>query len=169
MKWRILLVTALGCVTIAASSMASDHRSLVINLTSSVPVGLYVGSAAPARKADFVLVRLPIPLRKFAARRGYLPFHRLLLKIVAAGTGDIVCRLGSRVWAGGHSRVWALRTDALGRPLPSWRGCRRLRANELFVLGSHSGSFDSRYFGPVNRHFVLSTVRPILFFSGSWK
>lgn len=164
MKWCILLVTALGCVIIVASTMASDHRSRVINLTSSVPLGLYVRSAAPARKADFVLVRLPIHLRKFAARRGYLPFNRLLLKIVAANTGDDVCRLGSRVWAGGHSRVWALRTDALGRPLPRWRGCRRLRANELFVLGSRSGSFDSRYFGPVNRQSVLSTMHPILAF-----
>jgi conjugative transfer signal peptidase TraF len=164
MRWRILLVTALGCVTIAASTMTSDHRPLVINLTSSVPVGLYVRAAAPARKADFVLVRLPIHLRQFAAGRGYLPFHRQLLKTVAARTGDAVCRLETRVWAGGHSRVWALRTDALGRPLPRWRGCRRLRVGELFVLGSHSLSFDSRYFGPINRQSVLSTVRPILAF-----
>jgi type IV secretory pathway protease TraF len=111
-----------------------------------------------------VLIRLPIHLRQFAARRGYLPFDRLLLKVVAAGPGDIVCRLGSRVWAGDHSRVWALRTDAVGRPLPKWRGCWRLQASELFVLGRHSGSFDSRYFGPISRQSVLATVRPIFEF-----
>jgi type IV secretory pathway protease TraF len=103
-------------------------------------------------------------LRQFAARRGYLPFDRLLLKIVAAGPGHIVCRLGSRVWAGGHSGVWASRTDALGRSLPNWRACRRLQANELFVLGSQFGSFDSRYFGPINRQSVLAALRPMLAF-----
>jgi type IV secretory pathway protease TraF len=103
-------------------------------------------------------------LRELPARRGYLPLNRLLLKIVAASTGDVICRLGAGVWTGRHSGVWALRTDALGRPLPNWRGCRRLRANELFVLGTHSGSFDSRYFGPINRQAVLTAVRPMLEF-----
>jgi conjugative transfer signal peptidase TraF len=160
-KRRILLATVLGCIAIAASTMPSDHPRLVINLTASVPIGLYVRSAARPRIGDFVLTRLPMHLRQFAARRGYLSLNRLLLKIVVAGPGDIACRLGHRVWARGHSGVWALRTDALGRPLPNWRGCRRLRASELFVLGSQSGSFDSRYFGPVNRHLVLATVRLI--------
>lgn len=163
-KWRILLTTALGCLTIAASAVSADRRPLVINLTSSVPVGLYTRSAAPPRTGDFVLVSLPTRLRAFAARRRYLPLNRLLLKIIAAGAGDVLCRLGPRVWAGGHTRVWALRTDALGRPLPNWRGCRRLRAHELFVLGRHPSSFDSRYFGPVPRQAVLSAVRPILAF-----
>jgi conjugative transfer signal peptidase TraF len=163
-KRRILLVTALVCLTVTASAMSPDHRYIVINLTASVPVGLYISSSAPPRVPDLTLIRLPIHLREYAARRGYLPVHRLLLKIVAAGPGDVVCRLGPRVWVGGHSRVWTLRTDAGGRPLPNWRGCRRLRADEFFVLGSHSGSFDSRYLGPVNRQSVISTVRPMLLF-----
>jgi conjugative transfer signal peptidase TraF len=161
-KRRILLATALGSAAIAASTMPFDDPRLVINLTASIPMGLYVRSTAPPQTGDFVLVRLPMHVRQLAALRGYLPFNRLLLKIVAAGPGDVVCRLGSRVWARGHSGVWALRTDARGRPLPQWRGCRRLRATELFVLGSHSDSFDSRYFGFVHRQAVLSAVRPIL-------
>lgn len=167
-RWQVkrytLLATAVSCVAIALSTTPSEDRSLVMNLTSSVPIGLYVRNAAPPRTGDFVLLRLPMHLRQFAAQRDYLPLNRLLLKIVAASTGDAVCRFGSRVWVGGHSAVWILRTDALGRPLPNWRGCRRLRAHELFVLGSHSVSFDSRYFGPVRRQAVLSAMRPILAF-----
>jgi conjugative transfer signal peptidase TraF len=163
-KPRILLAVVLSCVTIAASTMPSEDRYLVINVTASVPVGLYVRHAAPPRRGDFVLIRLPMHLRELPARRGYFPFNRLLLKIVAASTGDVVCRLGARVWTGGHSGVWALRTDALGRPLPNWRGCGRLRASELFVLGPNSGSFDSRYFGPINHQSVVGAVRPMLEF-----
>jgi conjugative transfer signal peptidase TraF len=164
MKRRILQLTALGYVAIAASAMSPDHRCLVVNLTSSVPIGLYVWSTAPPQTGDFVLISLPVYLRRFAARRGYLPYHRSLLKFVAASTGDVVCRFGSRVWIGGHSQVWAMRTDALGRLLPHWQGCRWLQAGELFVLGSHSGSFDSRYFGPINRPSVLTVVRRICVF-----
>jgi conjugative transfer signal peptidase TraF len=163
-KLRILLAVVLSSVAIAASTIPWQDRYFVINLTASVPVGFYVRSAASPRTGDFVLVRLPMHLRELPARRGYLPFNRLMLKIVAASSGDIVCRLGPGVRTGGHSSVWALRTDALGRPLPNWRGCRRMRANELFVLGTHSASFDSRYFGPINRQSVLGTMRPILQF-----
>ena len=160
----ILFATAVGCLAVAASAVSSDRRPLVINLTSSVPVGLYVHSARPPRTGEFVLVLLPMQLRHFAARRGYLPLNRLLVKIIAAGPGEVVCRLGARVWVGGHNRVWALRTDGLGRPLPYWSGCRRLRGSELFVLGTHSNSFDGRYCGPINRRSVLTVVQPILTF-----
>ena len=52
-----------------------------------MPVGLYVHSARPPRTGEFVLVLLPMQLRHFAARRGYLPLDRLLVKIIAAATG----------------------------------------------------------------------------------
>lgn len=167
-RWQVrrhsLLATVVGCVAIAASTLPSDHRSLIVNLTASVPAGLYVSTATPPRTGDFVLARLPMHLRRLAADRSYLPLHRLLVKIIAASPGDVVCRLGARVWTSRHSAVWALRTDALARPLLNWRGCRRLRAGELFVLGHHPASFDSRYFGPINRQSVLAAVRPVLVF-----
>jgi conjugative transfer signal peptidase TraF len=159
-----LLATLLGCLTIFSSIAAPQHRSLVVNLSASVPLGLYARSAAQARVGHTVLIRLPMTLKQLAARRGYLPFDHFLIKTLAAGPGDVACRFGSRVWAGGHSRVWALRTDGLGRLLRNWSGCRRLRAGELFVLGTHLSSFDSRYFGPINRQSVLTVVRPILSF-----
>jgi conjugative transfer signal peptidase TraF len=163
-RLRILLTTLVGCLAILASGLASNCRSLVINLTASVPLGLYVHSTAPPQPGDLVLIRLPDHLRHLAARRRYLPFDRLLIKRVAAGPGDIPCRFGSLVWAGRYSRVWALRTDGLRRPLPYWSGCRRLRTSELFVLGTHSSSFDSRYFGPINGRSVLTVVQPLLTF-----
>jgi conjugative transfer signal peptidase TraF len=163
-RLRILLTALLGCLAIVASTLASDCRSFVFNLSASVPVGLYIGSTAPPQPGDLVVIRLPEGFRHLAARRGYLPVDRLLIKKVAGRRGDMVCRFGYVVWAGRHSRVWALRTDGLGRPLPHWSGCRRLRVGELFVLGTHSGSFDSRYFGPINRQSVLTVVRPILTF-----
>jgi len=131
-KPATLLATLLGCLAIFSSIAAPQYRSLVVNLSASVPLGLYARSAAQVRVGHMVLIRLPMSVRQLAARRGYLPFDRLLIKRVAAGPGDVVCRLGSRVWAGGHSRVWALRTDWSSTPqlvgLPQIEGRRAVRA-----------------------------------------
>ena len=55
-----------------------------------------------------------------------------------------------------------LRADRLGRPLPSWRQCRRLRPGELFLLSrTNPASFDSRYFGPVSASAVIGVARPV--------
>jgi type IV secretory pathway protease TraF len=34
--------------------------------------------------------------------------------------------------------------------MPFWQGCRVLQTGEVFVLADHPGSFDSRYFGPLD-------------------
>lgn len=38
--------------------------------------------------------------------------------------------------------------DSVGRPLPTWEGCRTLEASEVFLLGDTLDSFDGRYWGP---------------------
>jgi hypothetical protein len=48
------------------------------------------------------------------------------------------------------------------RALPHWSACRRLKAQEVFLLSSYSPfSFDSRYFGPVERASVMGRAVPL--------
>lgn len=52
--------------------------------------------------------------------------------------------------------------DGRGRPLAPWSGCRPLAHGEVFLLASHSpASFDSRYFGPVQREAILGEALPL--------
>jgi type IV secretory pathway protease TraF len=52
--------------------------------------------------------------------------------------------------------------DGAGRPLPHWNGCRTLERNEVFLLSRYStDSFDSRYFGPIDRSAVIGKVIPL--------
>lgn len=51
--------------------------------------------------------------------------------------------------------------DTAGRPLPAWSGCIRLPDTQVFVLAADPDSFDSRYFGPVDRANVLGTALPV--------
>ena len=162
MRSTSLYATTLSCAAIALTTCWRAQPPLVLNLTASVPVGLYLRSAEALRVGDFAVVSIPAAYRDLAHRRGYLPHHRQLVKIVAARAGDAVCRMGSRVWIAGYAAVWTRRTDGAGQPLPAWQGCRVLKAHETFVLGAHANSFDSRYFGPIDRRFVIGRAIPIL-------
>ena len=87
----------------------------------------------------------------YASARGYLPLQTPLLKPVRAIKGSFVCRFGRYVFIDGNMVARAKYLDTNHRMLPVWKGCRTLKSDEIFVLGQHRDSFDSRYFGPVNR------------------
>jgi conjugative transfer signal peptidase TraF len=126
-----------------------------------VPVGLYwVATASPA-KGELAVIRLPNVLRTLAAVRGYLAATALLIKPVTATMGDFVCRHGATVTINGLAAAHASAADGLGRPLPRWTGCITLTAGQVFLLSSAPDSFDSRYFGPIDRAHVLGAAHPI--------
>ena len=152
-RYRIALLAALALLLIAAPSIVHYAPLVVCNATPSVATGFYRVVHRPPRRGDLVLLALPDHVRQMSAARGYLAPRSLLIKPVAAVSGETVCRRGSRVWTSGHVSVTARPVDVLGRSLPSWRGCRVLRSTEVFVLASSADSFDSRYFGPVEWSF----------------
>jgi type IV secretory pathway protease TraF len=108
-----------------------------------------------------VLLRLPQPVRSLAAARGYLPDGVLLIKPLAGGTGDLVCRHGPRVAINGRAVARASDADRKGRRLPHWSGCRRLTAAQVFPLSLEPDSFDGRYFGPLSRGTLRGTALPV--------
>jgi type IV secretory pathway protease TraF len=113
---------------IVAPTVAQQPPLLVIwNASPSVPVGLYLVTKPSPRVGDLVVVRLPPVIAAFAARRGYLPASAYLIKPIAAVAGDLVCRLGDRVFVRGMLAGAAADTDAHGNTMPSWQGCRILQ------------------------------------------
>ena len=137
---------------------------LIVNVTPSVPVGLYWIERRASARVDFVLVAVTPKHRALAVARGYLRQEQHLLKHIAAMDGDQVCRRGSAVWINGHIRVWLRRTDGSVRALPGWQGCRDLRAGELFVVGTDPSSFESRYFRPIMASDVIAVTGPLWVF-----
>jgi type IV secretory pathway protease TraF len=94
------------------------------------------------------------------AKLGY-PKDTLLIKRVAALPGDIVCRHGNSVTVKAQT-VRAARADAQGHLLPVWEGCHTLLRGEVFLLGDHQSSFDSRYFGPVTKSELSGTYKAVI-------
>lgn len=163
---RALLGMALGVAAMLASSLAKPSVRLAFNPSASAPRGWYeIAPTEPFQMGDFVVIRLPHDTARFADVRGYLPSSVPVLKQIVATAGQQVCMVGGQVYV---DEVWlakALDKDGQGRPMPKWNQCRRLIADELFLLNtSNPASFDSRYFGPIDASFVIGRATPLWIF-----
>ncbi len=165
-RFARLALLAASTVALAGVALPAIHHPrlrLIWNASASVPIGLYrVVTTRPLCVGDTVAVRPSPALSRFMAQRRYVEANVPLLKPIAATSGATVCRTGLSVTINGRTTVSALARDRAGRPLPAWSGCYRLRAGQLFLIApSHPDSFDSRYFGPVDRSQILGRAAPM--------
>ena len=159
--WPITLSVG-SLLVVAWTALTNSSPLLVYNASNSVPAGWYsITDAHLLAAGDLVLVRLPPETAAFAAQRGYLPSTVPLLKTVAATAPQHVCVRGNQVMIDSKLVARQLRWDRQGRTLPTWRVCRRLVDDELFLLSSNPESFDSRYFGPVRAADVIGIAQPL--------
>lgn len=145
----LAIVSAFALATLPSTSLWPPRPVLVWNASASSTIGLYrVRAPASLQEGDMLVAFAPMPTRRLAARRGYLPFNVPLVKTVAGVSGDRVCARGADVFVNGKFAARRLAMDLLGRPLPAWQGCRTLLHGEVFLLSrSVSRAFDGRYFG----------------------
>lgn len=156
-------ITATVVVAAVIVSVVCPPRLLLAwNTTASVPTGLYMVSQTAPRRGDLLIVRLPREMELVAVSRAILAPKTPVLKPVAAISGDVVCRMGALITINGRFTVIARRLDRRGRRLPTWRGCRRLSASQIFLLAHHPDSFDSRYWGPLDMRLALGGARALL-------
>ncbi len=148
---------ALGAVVFALILAAAFTAGLRVNVTASLPRGLYQISAGSPGKGEYATFCLSGEFAELARERGYVLAGscpsglRPLLKHVAALPGDVV-----------NVAALLLRAkDSQGRPLPSVLQNGPVPAGMALLLADHPGSFDGRYFGLVPLD-MLQRVRPIL-------
>jgi conjugative transfer signal peptidase TraF len=160
-RFALLAMGTIACAVVAAAPLVKSNPILIWNASPSVPIGLYQIERRSPGRFEIAVIRLPKWVSALADQRQYLPSSAVLLKPMAATEGDIVCRFGRHVFVNGKLHAKALRQDKMKRPLPSWKGCLRLRTGQIVVLSKREDSFDSRYFGMVEKRQVLGTGRLI--------
>jgi len=160
-RLALLATAVIACAALVVAPFAKSNPIVAWNASPSTPMGLYVIERRQPGLSEVAVLRPPDWASTIADQRHYLPASALLLKPVAAQKGDIICRFGRYVFVNGELRATALSQDKMKRPLPSWRGCLKLRSGEIFVLSRRKDSFDSRYFGAVEKRQVLGTGRLI--------
>lgn len=160
---RILTVTALAVIGIAAASAVDWPIKLVWNATASAPIGFYTIEPADALDVpELVAIAPPEPLAAFMVERGYVAPGVPLLKRVLGVAGQRVCRLRSTIMVDGIEMGDALDRDRIGRDLPVWQGCRVIAPGEIFLMNWEvRDSLDGRYFGPIPASSVIGRAVPL--------
>lgn len=160
---RLLVVAAAPAVGLLVLGAVATQRPALalINESPSLPRGVYLRTpAAGIGRGAVVSLRQPHIVRPYFSRQG-MPAEVRLIKRVAATGGDTVCSDGR--WLIAPMRTVRVPSrDSAGRPLPTWRGCRRLAADERLLLGDTPSSLDSRYFGPVRTAQIEGVYRETL-------
>jgi len=169
-RLALMLAGALAAVLVWAWG-----AGLRFNPTPSLPLGLYRLADGLPQRGDAVSFCLSGAWAETAQERDYLKAGscphglRPLLKLLAGLPGDrvtvedrgiAVTPAGSAVaclWP--HTRIRT--TDSHGRPVTSSLSGGRIPPGSALVLGTHPGSFDSRYFGLVPLASLRRTV-PLL-------
>ena len=159
---RFLIAGIVAAATLATLAMPVS-RFAIWNRTASVPTGLYlIRGAASLHVGERVAIDPPPDLRRLLAERHYLPDGIPLLKRIAAVRGQRVCRFAHSVTIDGEFVGVARARDRLGRPLPTWFGCHKLRSGELFLMNPAApDSVDGRYFGMLRMARVIGRAVPV--------
>lgn len=156
----------------AALLLVVGLAGLRINTTKSIPVGLYRLTNEPIEKGSYVIFCPPkTQLFDTAKERGYIGagfcpggYGYMMKRVVAVG-GDnaLVDSDGVRVNGNLLPLSIPLAADSAGRALPHLPDSEfTLTAADLFLMSDGSGtSFDSRYFGPIDRAQIKGVIRPL--------
>lgn len=163
LAWKPLAAMSVASMSLALIGVAPPTPVLLWNTTASAPVGLYrLEPTGRPGVGVLVAARPPEPLASWFDESGYLPRGVPLVKHIAAGAGQRVCRSGDTLTIDGRPVVRAKIHDRFGRRLPTWAGCYRLEGGEILLLNAAvPDSLDGRYFGPTRVGDLLGRVTPI--------
>ena len=131
-----LAIALAGLVALSGlADLARGSGLILINESRSLAPGLYRRAAGPPALGDLVVLDPPHNARPYLARLGAPPEVRLLKRIAAVEAAPVCARPGGVMVAG--VLVPSAARDAARRPLPAWRGCGRLAADELDAVLEH--------------------------------
>jgi conjugative transfer signal peptidase TraF len=156
-----LAMAVLGIAFLAAKPFINPVPLVIWNASESVPIGWYYVVKRQPKIDEIAVIKPTDWVQSYASSRGYLPQDVWLLKPIYAVHPSIICRFGSHVFVNGRHVAKAKIKDKMHRGLPVWNGCKALSSTQYFVLGRHRDSFDSRYFGPVEKRQVVGTAFPL--------
>jgi len=169
-KLAALLLGSASCFVVVASLA---HRAGVrVNLTGSIPPGLYRVVDRPVTRGSIVLACLPKAAAAFGRMRGYIPSGSCddgsapVGKQVVATRGDVIQVDDRGVTVNGHIVVNSapLARDSKGRSLPRFRTAAHVvSSDEIWLVSSYSErSYDGRYYGGVPAFRVVARIEPLL-------
>ena len=168
---RLIAGVAIVGIVVLSLGAAGYIAGARFNTTQSIPVGLYWTSGQPVVKGAYVLFCPPeTNVFAVAKARGYIGAgfcpggYGFMMKRVVAANGDTVSISddGVRVNTELLPISIPLRMDKAGRALVRFGSSRfSLDSSEVLLMSDVTGaSYDSRYFGPIDRRQIKAVLTP---------
>ena len=153
----------MGSLLLCRSAFLYFGPTLLLNLTPSIPKGVYlVDPSNSLKKGEIVVFRPPMAVYRALGKRPWLNEEKFFIKPIAAVSGDEVCKLENSVVINQTTELSVLRTDSQGKLLPKFDGCKTIGAHEFLPISTYSSrSFDGRYFGPIPTSAILGKAIPV--------
>jgi len=167
-------VVGFSALVVALGAVLAARAYLRINLTDSLPRGIYLVAPTPrggVGRGELVVACPPRSYAEVGRRRGYLisggcPGNVApVLKFVAASGGDIVHLSPDGLSVNGKplQHTALLHADRNGdMPRHVAFATYQVPPGEIWLFTPKDNGYDSRYFGPVSVSNVLNVATPLL-------
>ncbi|MFZ9035033.1 MAG: signal peptidase I [Francisellaceae bacterium] len=159
-RYRITVFALFGLLLLFALVKLLDYFAIGISYqgTASMPEGYYLTYPVGAiRRGDVVLFQPDSKLQRYILKRGWLQKPIPLLKEVVGIPGDWLCIEDKVVYINKHKIAIIKTRDNKNRPLAHFHFCGRIPPSNYFLEGiSDPDSFDSRYYGLIDKTQILS-------------
>jgi len=156
---KIIIVPLLLLATIyfCAALIKKTGYGLTYQISASMPRGFYlIKPAEKIKRGDIIVFYPPKKIATFLLQHKWIAPDKLLMKHVAAITGDYVCKHNATIFINHKKVAHITHYYAPGKPLPSKPFCTTLKKNQYLALSTKiKRSFDGRYFGPIDKKTIV--------------
>ena len=159
-----MMVTALVLIFAMYVISVYTRDNYYINLSPSLPYGLYkISAPVNLKRSDIVIFIPPDHLKTLIYKRHWLPDGWPLMKQIGAMPGDTFCINKDQQFLINGKFVGPVSTvDSQGLPLPKIAGCRTIEPETILPVATHiSNSFDGRYFGTIPLNIIKGKAVPL--------
>ena len=153
-NWRLWL--AITCLIVAGTLIPYKFS---VTLTPSLKHRIYWLTRNPDKvvRGDYVLFHH----KELAAKVGMKKSEEML-KVIGCNEGDqLTVDAEKKFYCNGEYMVRAKDISLKGEPLQHFVFNGQIPKGVMFVMGQHKDSYDSRYFGFVEKNRILAKAYPI--------
>jgi len=163
---KVIYLIPIAILSVLASIAIID--GVAINITPSMPLGLYIKQSGDIKPGDIVAVCLTESERNFGLQRHYITKGNRcsgadpLNKKIMAVPGDKVILADEYIKINQQKYFYPTKyRDSQKRPLKVYP--RGEYQHGYWIIGTNDkSSWDSRYFGPIEKAQILEKLRPLL-------
>lgn len=163
--FRPLLISIISILAIAycVKILSALGYGITYAVTKSMPNGFYL--LLPPKnlhRYDIVEFQPPSSALIFLHHHNLIPKNGRLIKYVFALPHDNICRKNNGIWVNNKEIGRIFLETTAGVRLPQYNFCGKLGDGQYFLLSNKvPNSFDSRYFGPIMEHDIISKATPL--------